>query len=419
MLTRLFGAFTVSSLILIFTASSLFAQDTPAYCGQLDAADCALLASSAEAMQDIQSVETESTMLLSLTDFPNMPFEELNIRYDQYSSVSIKPETLAFLKEFQGMTMLELEERMSSPLYAFEYLETILTGMDLSVEMDLELSDELLDLINEQVRSEFGVDLPADLGLALKFVDGIVYLDMTTIAAMVPEIGMFVQGWVGVDSAPLLEMAMSEMAAAGIDEDFQMDSTSELTNNPFAGLSMNQTGPLVTVADELDPTDESATYLSIERLEDAGATEENVVAFRTTIDYNAFLKSNAFRELVYAIMTQDGATATADQLDETVTLAQIMAPPYLADLQMEVVEQIAADNAYMVGGEFSLDWDLKAALMTASLNDPSLQPDADGNPYFSLNTLTSNHNVNQELTIEPPDGAFVIPLEMLMALMNS
>ena len=96
---------------------------------------------------------------------------------------------------------------------------------------------------------------------------------MSTIATMVPEIGMFVQGWVGVDSAPLLQLAKSELAAAGLDEAIQNPSSSELENNPFAAMSMNQSGPLVTQIGNLDPSGEAFTYLDIERIDDENLQE--------------------------------------------------------------------------------------------------------------------------------------------------
>lgn len=415
-LKRIAGTVLAGMLILPLTSTPLFAQETAPYCAQLEAADCALISTSAAAMQDVESLETTSSVNIRLVDIPSMPFDEFTLDYTQRSAFSIDPDAMDLLNEIKGMTTAELEQMMSNPVDAFAFVETLITSMNMALEMDLELSDGVLALINEEVRAELGVDLPADLGFQLRFIDGIIYVDLTTVAALVPEVGMFVQGWVGVDSAPLFQMARSEMAAAGIDESTDLSDTSQLDENPFAAMSMNQSGPLITVVDSIDPTGEASTYLNIEREVNEST---DVATFRTTLDYDEFMQSNAFRELVYAIMTNEGASVSAEELDETVTLAQMMVPAFLQDLELELTEEIAQESGYMLGGELLLDWDLKSILTLAAQGDPSLQMEADASPNLTFSSSTINDKINEEITVEVPEGAFVVPMEMLMALMNS
>lgn len=415
MFHKLFSAFIAGTLLVSTTTSVLFAQDAPPYCAILEQADCDLLTTSAEVMQDIQSMDTRTSATFNLTDIPDMPFDEVSVEYDQRSTFSIDPEAMGLVKEIQGMSQLEMVEMMSNPLDTIDFVETIVTGMDLSLEMEFEVDDPIRSLLNEEVRSEIGADLPPELGVELRFIDGIIYADLSAISAMIPELGMFIQGWVGIDSAPLIQMARDEMAAAGIDENFEAPPPAEFADNPFAAMPMGNAGPLITQVGDLDPTGEVYTYLSVERLSET----DDAVSFVTTMDYDAFMKSAAFRELVYLIMTEDGSMVTAQELDEIITLAQIMAPAFLGDLFLELSEVIDPTTGYMTAGALTLNLDLKSILTLASQGDPSLRLEPDDEPSLSFSTLSTNISINEEVNIRVPDGAFVVPTEMLMMLLNS
>ncbi|MEM7133226.1 MAG: hypothetical protein AAF702_43400 [Chloroflexota bacterium] len=432
----------------------LYAQDHAAYCDQLEAADCQLLDAASNAMRDISSAEIDLQLSINMLDIPDMPFAELFLQYDQSSAFMMNDEAKELISQLQSIPPVDLQKLANSPTSTVNLLRTILGGTSFGLDMRLQMSDEIAALLSEELRLVVGVELPTDLGIRIMSLDGILYMDTRSIAPYFPDMGMFLNGWVGVESGPFLDMVGARLSTIEADNgsalilengDTQSDNTLEKS---IGGITFGMAGPLVTTLDRIDPNDEILKFVDIERVlpirtdeevseEVSEAIEEeeavsrtergdrantegvqsgDTAIFRTTINYPAFFQSPIFRDLVHGISMNQGPAMSAEELDETVTLAQIMGPTLLQGLELYLLEEIGIAKPYLYYSELLLDWDLTSLFILAASDDPSIQVAKDATPSLGIEILSSSAGLNEPIRLSPPDGAFVIPQAMLMQM---
>lgn len=408
-MSRLFLLVLCSTLLLLLSPLKTFAQDGAAYCGQLGAEDCQLLQTSVEAMSDITSAATEMQMALMLRDVPEVPFQELFIQYDQSSAFMMSEEVQALVKDLQSMSPAQLEQMGDNQLFAFNVLRTLIGGMTFGLDLRLQMSDEMAAFFSEELRAELGMDVPTDLSLRLMNVDGVLYIDTTSIAPLIPEVASFFQGWVGLEAAPLLEMAEAELGAAGGAAPTAMTRSGSASG----GITFGMAGPVVTTVEAVDPSGEVLQFLEVERIESEEG-DTGVATFLTTVNYDKFFQSPVFRNLVYMISADQGSSMSASELDEAVTLAQIMGPSLLQGLELYLVEDVGVDDGYLYYSELLLEWDLASLLTLAATGDPSMQLAEGAEPFFGIEIISATDQLNEEIEISAPEGAFVVPTSMLM-----
>ena len=94
----------VLAFLLVFSAIPAFAQELPEpFCGDLDEEDCALLASSQEAMLEVGSGVYNSEINLLVAGIPGLPVEELSFSLTQEAIYTLDPALTAELVEMQSM----------------------------------------------------------------------------------------------------------------------------------------------------------------------------------------------------------------------------------------------------------------------------------------------------------------------------
>ena len=346
-------------------------------------------------------------------EIPEMPAEELYLRYDQDAGFVVGPEMAALITELQAMPPQDLEMLGDDPVAVIGMARTIMSDMMLGLDIDIEMSGELAALLSEEVREDIGMDLPTEFSLRLMIVDGIFYADTTSIAPYVPEIALFVNGWVGLDLDPVLAMAEAEIAA----EEGAGSSMAVSSGGAMGSGSFGMSGAAVTLVDMLDPTGEAIAFMNVESWE-ADSASENEALFRTTINYNDFFQSPLFRQLVILINADQGTTMTEAELDELVTLAQIMGPSLLQGLELDLVEAVGRENGYLLGSNLLLEWDLKSLLTLAAQGEPSLRLSPEAAPFLGLQIISSADQLNEAVELEAPADAFVLPTEMVMGFLT-
>lgn len=410
-MSRFIFSLIICVLLGLMAVMPVAAQDNIAYCDTLTADECALISGTVSAMSAISSGATEMTIEMVMQDIPDMPTPDMSFRYDQSIGFMLGEDVAALIRDLQGMTPEEMQALGDEPAVGIEMARILVNDMNFGMDMDLQMTDGMAAFLSEEMRDDIGMDLPTDLSLRIMIVDGIFYVDTASIAPFAPEITAFVDGWVGLDANPLIDMAAAELAAEGMAG--SAPSGSGATGTGTIGM----TGALVATVEMLDPSGEIIKFLDVQPLEGDTASD-GAATFLTTVNYADFFQSPVFRELVAFFAEDQGAPMSEQELDDTVQLAQIMGPSLLQGLTLQLVEQIDEATGHVAAGDLLLEWDLASLLLLASQGDPSLQVPDGAEPFVGFNIVTAAEQLNQDVDLSAPEGAFVVPTEMLMGFMN-
>jgi hypothetical protein len=379
------------TLILILALMVAFAAPTFAQtgdCGDLSEEDCEILYASAEAMQGVTSGTSSIWVDAQISNVPQTPFRQLAFDFslDVTSSMNDEAAEMAMDLASAGGDMSMLAHHVSA----------ILKGTAASVAMTTNFSDELVALLS----TDPNVAWPASVALNLAMGDGIVYIDLSTLEAMMGE---GAEGWLGVDVDPFVQGALQEVAA-----DPATGGVVVVSGSTTSG------GPLFTQLGVLDPTGEVSQFLTIERLDDDEVDGEAVAVFSTGINWDAFVQSVYFEQLIATLLMQadEGAMPTQAEIEQTVTIGRMFGPALLENIQLELIEMVSLDSDYLVATDFTLFWDLNDLAMLAGM--AGVEFEAEGDSVIFVSIMTSNSDLNEDVTIDIPADAFIVPAEMLL-----
>lgn len=408
----------ILSLALVFTLlfslvlnSVALAQDAtpPAYCAEvgLSADDCTLLVTSQEAMQNISSVTSYAELDFNISGIPDVPFETLDINYVQDSAVTQGLVAVTLAQELRGMTPQQRFQRFMDPNALTEILGTTVSDTNIDTELTLTVSEE----IRAMIEAEAGLPVPNTLTFGIRIVDGIEYLNLSDFATMVPELAMFGGSWIGIEILPLIDAAYGEggtleqqMGAEGRLLMAQVMSSSAIWNSSNTLIHTLGTTPEAAMA---------LPFFNVERLEDDIVNGNDVAVFRTTVDWTTLLNDPQVQELIkFALSDPEliGQEFSEAEIEQIMTAVQLFGPAVLQSLTLELIETVGLVNGYVYSGELTFDWDLSQLAALAAASGAEM---GDSVPTIFINFLTTRDNFNEELTIEAPANAFILPPELL------
>jgi hypothetical protein len=279
----------------------------------------------------------------------------------------------------------------------------LLNGWDFDMSAGLAMTPELAELVSLQT----GLDFPDTVAMEARMVDGVLYWDLSEVAAFVPTVA---SGWVGF---PLAEM-MVEMEAQGA-----FDQAVEAMNDPAvaasAGATMAGAGSVQFL---MDNAAMFHPYTTVERGEDIELAGQTGAVFNTTIDLAAFLSGPEFQQMVIEWARAgafEGTGLTAADVEQNVQMLGMMGPALFTGMTATATETIGLDDLYQYDYESELAWDMSGLVQMAAASGQlpaELQPTGD-EVGFSVNTIISNDNMSTEATetIAAPEDAAMIPLE--------
>ena len=122
-------------------------------------------------------------------------------------------------------------------------------------------------------------------------------------------------------------------------------------------------------------------------------------------------------QLIGLALAQTGTMPSEAEMEQTVTLARMFGPALLEGIVVELVEGVGLDTGYLVATDFVFDWDLSdLAALTAMTGGAALEVDEGAAIMASI--VTTNTSVNEDVEIEVPADATIIPTEMLTGAMG-
>ncbi len=407
MRTKLFVLLTVLALLL-GTVTPALAQDAasnlpPVFCGDLSEEDCAILQDSHDAMNQVAQNTSLTSLDVTLTGIPTLPAETINASLTSSLMSAADPAALAAARSLNGLTQEEtLQVLADDP----QPIIDLFSGWNYDMSVGATMTPELANMIGAQS----GLDIPDQLAVAVKLVDGVIYWDLSEVAAFVPTVA---SGWIGF---PLLDM-MTELAKQGA-----FTQALQAMNDPAAmgagGLTISGFGSAQFFRQNAEMFQK---FMTIERGEDVELDGQTGATFVTTMDVGAFLSSPEFQQVIVDLAKAgafEGTGLTAADVEQNVQMLSMMGPMLFTGITATAKQTIGLDDLYQYDYESEVAWDMSGLVQMAAASGQlpaELQPTSD-QVGFSVKTIISNDNLSTEATetIEAPAGAQMIPLESVL-----
>jgi hypothetical protein len=341
------------------------------FCGDLPEADCDLLKASQEAMSGLTSASTQLDMSLSISNIPDAPFENLAFSVTGDGAFAIDPAL-----QDQMMAMKSDPTIFANPAESMALIGDLIGGVSGDLNLTLTIPAELAAMAS------------AEMEQPLPVVDGFGYVNLDSLAAVLPPDAGVPAGWVGIDLATALEMAMEQADMLG--------SMEAMDPSAMEGyMSMFQ-----------DPA-AMGEFMTIERLSDTEVAGQAAAVFLVNFDYGAFFQSEMFSSLMQAqmdaISSASGEEMSSEEFDEMMG----MLGPMFENLNLEITETIGLEDNYTHTVDIHLDWDM-AEFMAM------VEPDSEGAaPVFVFDMSIQNADFNAAPEITAPEDATIFPIESM------
>jgi len=398
----------ISVLALVLgTFSGALAQDAPqVFCGDLAAEDCAILQESKAAMQEVAQYTATSSFDATLIGIPGLPADPTEVTVSVNGLFAMDESAMAAAQALSGLTQEErLQLLQNSPQTTVE----LFAGWTFDVTMGVAMTPELAAAFSVQV----GHELPDTLAIAARLVDGVLYWDVSEVAAIVPTVA---SGWVGFPLAELL-LALAEQGA--FDQITLLNDPATLADAGSAGTLVASLGAMQFVQGNPELFQ---PFLTIERGEDIDLAGQTGAAFVTSFDAVSFFGSPELQEIIVALAQAgafEGTGIAAADIEQNAQMVSMMAPMLFDGITAVAQQTIGLDDLYQYNYMSELSWDLAGLIQMAAASGQlpaELQPTSE-DVSVSLDTIISNDNLatEQSEAIEAPAGAAMIALEDLLS----
>ncbi len=410
MRTKIFVLLTVLALLL-GTVTPALAQDTagsepPVFCGNLDKEDCGVLQKSHDLMKQVAQSTALTSFDVTLNGIPGLPAETINAAITSNTTSVADPAAMAAAQKLNGLTQEETRQLLADDP---QPLVDLISGWDLDMSLDVTVTPELADLISAQS----GLKVPDQLAIQTKLVDGVLYWDLSEVAAFVPTIAA---GWIGF---PLLDM-INELVNQGAFE--QALSMQAQGASGAGGMTIAGVGSAQFVQQYAETFQK---YMTIESGDVVELDGQPAAPYITTMDVAGFLSGPEFQQIVVDLAKQgafESTGLTAADIEQNVQMLGMMGPMLFTGMTATAKQTIGLDDLLLYEYESEVAWDMSGLVQMAAASGQlpaELTPTSD-NVGFDIKTSISNSNMSTEATetIEAPADAQMIPLESVLSAMT-
>ncbi len=381
-------------LFLLFSLTAVAQAAEPVFCGDLAAADCALLqdAQTNVAAQTSGGVTMDVDLTLRNVD-ESMPGE-------QVISLDVDAIWNGDFSRFESMET-EMLARMDDPTQLMAMMSEILAEVSGTISLSLDIPEALQD-------DAFFEDFPADFALEMSLVDGIAYIDLSSVASAMSAEAGFPAGWLGFDITEMMQMAMlsglgeaDDMAPHGDGKADKQDPREPKGADTMTGLAVS--ADMQEMVEAWTDPEFLGQFMTVERLADQSVADQQAAVFQTNIDLRALMNSAGFHELL-------GMTGELGGMDEDEASGIAMMVGMLTlGLDIEALEFINLDDGLPLRDEFHMNWDLSALMNLAEGSEDSSELES----AFGLDFLVDYSFSDEVLTVMAPDDALFITPEMM------
>ena len=383
-------------LFLLFSLTAVAqAAAGPVFCGDLAAADCALLqdAQTNAAAQTSGAVTMDVDLTLRNLD-DSMPGE-------QVISLDVDAIWNGDFSRFESMET-EMLARMDDPTQLMAMMSEMLAEMSGTISVSVDIPEALQD-------DAFFEDFPAGVALEVRLVDGIAYIDLSNLASAMSAEDGIPAGWLGFDITELMQMAMQsgpvnegDMAPHGDGKEGKQDPREPKGADTLPGMAFPE--DMQEMVEAWSDPEFLGQFMTVERLPDQSVADQQAAVFQTNFNLRSLMDSAEFHELL-------GVTGELGGMDEDdVSGIAMMVGMMTLGLDMEALEFINLDDGLPLREEFHMSWDLSVLMSLAEESANSEEMEA---PFgLGLDILIDYSFSDEVLTVTAPDDAFLMTSEM-------
>ena len=385
-------------LFLLFSLTAVAQAATePVFCGDLGVADCALLqdAQTNAAMQTSGGVTMD--MDLALSNIPNM------LEGEHIISLDVNAIWNGDISRFEALEP-EALAMMNDPAQLMTLLAEMLAETSGSLSLSLVIPEAMQD-------EDFVVDFATGVTMEMRLVDGMAYIDLSGLAAVMPAEDGIPAGWLGFDIAEFMQMAiesgygeegMKDPRSGGKED--KPDPRGPKGSDSLTGMAIP--GDMQELIDAWSDPEFLGQFMTVERLADRDVADQQAAVFKTNFNLRALMDSAELHELL-------GMTGEFGGMDEDeMPGISMMLGMLTLGLDMEALEFINLDNGLPLREEFHMNWDLSVLMSLAEESADSEEMDA---PFgLGLDILIEYSFSDEVLTVTAPDDAFFMTPEMMM-----
>ena len=389
---------TLLAVLLVSLAGAVQADyhDT-VFCGDLAAADCALLESSSENAAQ----QTSGSGVLDL----DMTMRDLDEHSAGQYSIALDADVVwsGDLSGFQdmGMESLAIMSEPEDMLALFDELFSQLSG---SLTISLQAPQGLPEMEGDSMLEA----LASGVGMEARLVDGVLYVDLASLATIMAAEDGVPSGWFGFN---MMEMLKASMA---------MESMTEGMKDPHhngAGKGSDDDGQMAGAMDEeaiaemeamaaawSDP-DFLGGFMTVERLEDQTVADQVAAVFRTTVDLEALFEGPELYELLQTAASMGGEPGIDE--DDMLGVSMMMGM-FAGGMQIEALTYVSIAEELPLREELRFAWPMAEMMSLAG-------EDATGDPYIGVDYRMDYGYPAETPEISVPENAFIISPGLLTA----
>jgi hypothetical protein len=394
-------------MLVLLPAGSIFAQDagTPfAGCGDLPAEECAPLVEAWQGMEALQKGANDSTIILNVKNVPGLPFEDLDIQIARTGTFEADPALVQKLTELQAMDRDELNAMMDDPAEFDKLLAALVAGLDTAQSLHITMPPELAQTLSEKA----GMNIPPELTLNFVVKDGVIYINLADIAGMVPQLAMF-RGWVGFQLQPLMDFIMQKLR----DADTPVGPEILEFTPPGAGL----VGMILAMQAPLNK------YANVQSPEEITVDGKDALKYQVEMNFPGYMASPEFQNVIGPLARdyaeKKGVELNDENIEQIASVMTILAPVLLRDLKYNIDEVVGSDENVVYNLDGELDWDTSGLLETVAQLQGSEEPPVDPPPYINMKLQSDYSDFDSGSGVQAPQGAFVLPITMILSILES
>lgn len=351
-------------VVLLTVSGAALAQDSPpVFCGDLSEADCAILEQSQTAMRDLTAASADFNV-------------DLQVEADGESI----PLNITGSGTFSGF------DRMDHELDLGDMTE--MPDITPMLEALRGFNGELIITFNLPKELAEDMHAPESLGLELRLVDGVGYINFDALQGVIRD--MELEGWGGLDIATFIEEVYKQI-------------TPEMLGD-FGESGEMFAVPVESMAQFEDPAF-IGQYVAVTRTDDgSGAT----ATFETTVDLAGMMKDPALQELIREQMVAQAEAQGSDMSDSEAQMALGMMGMMFEDSSMVFTEEIDTATMLLVGANMSMTFDLSDLAQMDNANEDPAVISFDAAVSYTYDDLPA---------IVAPEDPSILPYEMLIGML--
>lgn len=359
-------------LLLVALVVPASAQMPKAFCGDLSEADCAIFTAASESMLKQESASVAMNLDVNVSNIPDAPFNSLAFNLAGQGAYHIEPGLLEKYAALQSDPAALLKDMSQLGTMVSD----VFNSFDGQMSLTLTLPDEVVKMAAQNKAT-----IPNKLSVELRMVNGVGYINLSSLAESLPKEAGIPSGWYGLEIAKLMKNLMDITASQmkGMDmPEIDASAYSQFTDPAFLG-----------------------SFMKVERLADSNGA----AVFQMTMNLVALADSPAFANMIKQQVEASGQKLTEADMKQAIEMVKKM----YEGLDMKALYTINLADSTIRRMEMTMNWDL--ASMMSAVGESSAKA-----PVINVAFSADYSDLNAAPAITAPEKATVITAEQAMQM---